>query len=479
MVGQTLGSKIASFASQVVLARLLLPRDFGLVALAYAAVALAGVVRQTGIQQILVQRHGQFRRWVNPAFWFEFTIGCAAALLLAAASPLAAAAFHSKALIGLILVIASAAPLSAFFVVPTAKLMIDMRFRAIALANIGYNFTAMALSIFLAWRHFGAYSFVIPLPIAGAARVAILWYLARPQVSGNPQFRRWKFLVKDSGLLLLTGFLGSIMFWAGNMALGLGHSKTVVGQFFFALNLSLQVAQLLSQNLGSVLLPALAKLQGNIPRQAAALIRAARMLAFVSVPLCVFLLISAKPLIVLVYGLKWLPSVPILQVLALVAAINIPGGLALTAMQSQGRFSLLLWWTTIQATVFFAAVLTGSWLDSAVGVATAMLIFQIPVSPVSVRLAARGHATWGDIWKIYAGPAFASAVASIPVIATLFVWNLRRDFYLPWVAAALVLFGVIYPLAGSRFCPNEFADLKNHVLELAAKVRKRRPEGML
>ena len=232
-VVQTLGSKVAGMLGQIILARLLLPRAFGLVALSIIAVSFASVIRQTGIQQILVQRHKHFRRWANPAFWFEFAFGLATALLLAIASPVAALVFHSKTLMGLILVSAVGAPLSPWFVIPTARLLIDMRFRAIAAVNIVCNFAMTATSVFLAWRGFGAYSFLIPIPIAGAIRCWWLWRLARPRITLNLQLRRWKFLIGDSGLMIATGFLNSVMYQAGYLALGLMYPKSAVGQFFF------------------------------------------------------------------------------------------------------------------------------------------------------------------------------------------------------------------------------------------------------
>ena len=474
MLGQTFGSKVAAFASQIVLARLLSPRDFGLVALAYAAVAFAGVIRQTGIQQILIQRHKHFRRWANPAFWFEFTIGVATALLLAATSPVAAAIFHNRAVIGLILVIAAAAPLSPWYVVASARLMVDMRFKAIALVNLAFTATTMICSILLAWRGFGAYSFVIPLPIASLIRAALLWYLARPKIGLRPQLRRWRFLIKDSGLLLVAGFLNSVMFWAGNIALGLMHSKSVVGEYFFALNLSTQVSQLISQNLGSVLLPALAKLQHDPPRQAAALIRASRLLAFISTPLCLLLAVAAAPLVDVIFGVKWLRAVPVLQILAVAAAIYIPSSPSATALQSQGRFTLFLRWTGLQAAAYFTLVLSGSWVAGAVGVATASLLFQLPTGPATIRLAVRGEGYWPKVWQIYAGPVAAGVLAMGPVVLGL-RFGIISDGNAAWLAAAFSAAGLLYPLAARVTCPTEWHQALGYASSIATRVRRPRP----
>lgn len=475
MLGQTFGSKIFGFATQIALARLLARSDFGLVALAYTAVAFAGVIRQTGIQQILVQRHAHFRRWVTPAFWFELTVGIATAVLLAATSPIAAQIFHSRTLIGLILVIALAAPLSPWFVIPTARLTIDLRFKAIAAANISYNFIAMAMSVLLAWRGFGAYSFVIPLPVAGAIRAFWLWRMAKPRVRKNPQLRRWKFLVGDSGYMLATGFITSAMLQAGSLALGLMYSKAVVGQFFFAFNISAQVAQLLSQNVGSVLMPAFAKLQENRGRQTAAIVKSSRLLAFISIPLCLLLASIASPLVLLVYGGKWLPAAPVLQLLAVAAALNIPNTPAVTAMQSQGRFSMLFWWTLAQAPALFAAVFIGAWFGGATGVGLGWVVFMAIASPLSIGIVIRGRGAGATIAGIYLGPITASILSIGPTLAAIHFFAQLSGHHLFSVTLSAAGLCTLYPLFSALLCPGEFAELQRYARD--ALFRTAPPAG--
>ncbi len=462
MLAQTVGSKIFSFAGQIVLARLLAPRDFGLVALAYTVVAITTVIRQTGIQQILVQRHKHYRRWANPAFWFELTVSLATAAMLVVAAPIAAGVFHSPPLIGLILVIAAAAPLNPWYVVPNAGLMIGMRFRAIAAVNIGYNLVAMVVSILLAWRGFGAYSFVIPLLVAGVVRAFWLWRLARPPIRLRPQMRRWKFLIGDSVYMLGTGFLSSVYVQAGCLVLGLLYAKSVVGQFFFALNLSTQVQQVLAQNLGSVLLPALAKLQDDRPRQVAALLRASRMLAFVGVPLSLLLAVVAKPVILIVYGAKWLPAVPVLRILAVAMALSVPSSLAYTALQSQGRFRVVFLFTLAQALPFFVALFAGAHLDGAVGVAAAWLLAQAVPSIFWVFLACGEHARARAIAAVYAGPLVASGAALLPAVLINTLWPpISGHAPAQWAAAAASL-ALIYPIISAGVCAGEFRQIRTY-----------------
>lgn len=470
MLAQTIGSKIFSFAAQIVLARLLAPRDFGLVALAYTVVAIAAVIRQTGIQQILVQRHKHYRRWVNPAFWFELSVGLATAAALVVAAPIAASVFHSRELAGLVLVIAVAAPLNAWYVVPNASLMIDMRFRAIAAVSIGYNLVAMATSIALALLGFGAYSFVIPLLTAGILRGIWLWWLARPPIRLKPQIRRWRFLVGDSGYMLGTGFLGSLVLQSGSLALGLFCTKAVVGQFFLAFNLSTQVWQLLSQNLGSVLLPALAKLQDDRPRQVAALLRASRMLAFIGLPLSLLLAVVAKPAVLIFYGSRWLPAVSVLRILAVAMAFGVPSFAAYTAMQSQGRFRAVFLFTAAQLPIFLLSALIGATAGGAVGVAIGWLIGYVLVSPLWVGIACDGRDGWRGAFGVYAGPFLASGLALAPAAAMIAWWRPIAGQYFAQGALAAASLAILYPVLGALSCPAEFRELASQAKAVVARL---------
>ncbi len=468
MLAQTAGSKIFGFGTQIVLARLLAPHDFGLVALAYAAVSFAAVIRNTGIQQILVQRQRHFRRWANPAFWFELTVSLATALTLVVVAPIAGAVFHSHTIIGLVLIIAAAAPLSPWYVVPSAKLMMDMRFRALAAVNIAYNLAAMVVSVVLAWRGFGPYSFVIPLLVAGLVRVVWLWRLTLPPIRWRLQFRRWRFLVADSFYMVTTSFLLSVMLQAGSLALGFYYAKSVVGQFFLAFNLSSQVWQLLSQNLGSVLLPAFAKLQGDGQRQIAALLRASRMLAFLSVPASLLLATVARPVVLVVYGAKWLPAAPILQILAIGAALGVPSTPAYTSLQSQGKFKSIFLFTLIQFLPFMAAVFAGARMGGAVGASAAWLVLQAVLSPAWIRLACA--AGWREIARVYLGPFAASGLALAPPLLLAWFWRPLSGHYLVYGVVAIASVALIYPLAAWILCRGEMRQFLGQASQLKARL---------
>ena len=278
MLTQTLGSKLAGIVAQVLLARLLLKSDFGLAALAGTAAGFAGVIQQLGLKQVLVQRQSRMRLFANAAFWMGLASGIAASIALIIAAPIAAAVYHDRRIMGLVLVLALSPPLDAAALVPTAYQNVHLRFKLLAANGLFGNVSLAGLQIMFALLGFGAYSFVLPRPIVSAGQAAFLWYHTPQKPHWFLQLRRWRYLLADTAFLLTTTLAYTFVSQGDYMSLGFFHSKEQVGVFYFAFNLSTQPAQLLVVNLVNVLFPVLSRLKLEPRRQAAAFVRTERTL---------------------------------------------------------------------------------------------------------------------------------------------------------------------------------------------------------
>ncbi len=418
MVLQTLASKGVGVIGQIILARLLTPRDFGLVGLAYAAAALPNILRKSGIPQMLVQKQHTLARWATAAFWMEVVLGIGAAILMLLAAPYAAMAFHAPKLIAIMEILAPGVAITALFAVPTARLTQDMRFRELAIIGFGYNVLAMLLSILLATLGWGVYSFVIPLPVVGALRAIALWLAAPMRIRLAPQFRRWPHLIGGSSLLM-----GSVIFQTVSRIAELSCLRAfapvaMVGEYFFAANLSTQVTQVFSTNVAGVLYPALTSIQHERQRQTNAFLRAANLVALVGMPLCVLEALLARPLLVGIYGAKWIHAIVPLELLAMGAAFMLLMEPALNFILAQGRFRFQLIWASASAMVYVPLVFVAAWTGGAVMLAAAVAVYSVIATPLLLWLAiANGGGTWRDVASIFFTPAAMATVAATPWLA--------------------------------------------------------------
>lgn len=434
LTAQTMGSKLVNMVGQVVLARLLLPEAWGLVGEAYAVTAFAILIQQAGLREILIQRQEHFKRWANPAFWMSLTLGCMGALIMVILAPVAVWMYEDPRLLGLVLLLALSTPFAGLDIVPDARLTTELRFRFLAWVKWLTAVGTMGLSILFAkWKPgWGAYAFVLPLPIITLLRLVLLWSVARPPIRLHLHFRRWKYLMNDSLTLFMANFCNTITWNGDYIILGVMHDAKTVGIYFFSFNLATQTMQVFTQNLIGVLFPALSKLQDNVAHQTRAFLRAAELLALIGVPLCLLQAALAGPAINILFNSWWQPMIRVLQLLSIGMAVRLvasPGG---ALIQAQGRFKTYLATNAVNVVVFLAMVYFGSWLGklqlrgyvhsgnlaaanllpAARNVAAAVMGYFALIGPIFLYVAIRpGGGKWRDVWRVYFAPSAASIIA--------------------------------------------------------------------
>ena len=159
---QSVATRGVGMIQQLLLAWLLAKEDFGLIALTYTVSNFVTLLANPGIDTILIQRQRRFRCWATPAFWLGMTTGLLGMLVMALAAPVAAWAYGQPKLVGLILILAIAAPLQTLQIVPRANLQSEMRFRTLVSVNCFGNVLTAILSVIFAFFGFGAIALRYP-----------------------------------------------------------------------------------------------------------------------------------------------------------------------------------------------------------------------------------------------------------------------------------------------------------------------------
>lgn len=409
---QTVGVKCVTVLGQIALAWLLIPEDFGLVALAYSVTTFIVILQASGVLEILIQRQKEFARLASAAFWLSLLIGTTVSLLMVSAAPLAARIYGEPTLTGLLLVLAVGTFLSNLENVPLAKLQIEMRFRPISLLGIFQGAGQTILSVGFAVAGFGAYSFVLPLPIIGLVKLVILWSLARPPVRLRLELRQWPSLLSASGLLIAAAFCFGLYTQAANVALGLLHSAAVVGLFHFAYHLSLQVQTLLALNLSQVLLPSFSRLQDDPKRQTKAFLRATKVLMILAAPASLLVAAIADPAVRLVFHERWQGAIPVLQLLSIGAAFNLTSIVTMNLIKAQGRYGFHLRVAFWRAICFVTTVTAGALMGGVLAVGAGAAVFMVLFGPLSMYATIRfGGQGWREVLDVYTVPVGGGGLA--------------------------------------------------------------------
>ncbi len=370
-----------------VLARLLVPSDFGLVALTLMATGGLAIFSDMGLASALVQRAEVDEEHLSTAFWVNVALGVALALLgMALAFPLSRL-YHEPRAGALLMAMMLTLPLSSVGQVPGVLLQRRLEFRSLALIDLGSSLASGLLGLLLA--HEGAGVWALAAQYIGLALLSSLGRLIasrwRPRLLFRPQ--RVRDLLSFSASVLGGALVNYAVCNIDNALIGGALGTAALGMYVMAYNLVLLPGQSIGGLVNQVLFPALASMQNDPARLRGAYLRALRVVALLAFP-CVAGLGATAPLFVhVVYGPQWAPAVPLLEVLCIVGlwqAIN----LSSMIFYAMGRPNVVLGWAIVSLAVLCVGFAVGVH-GGAVGVAWSYAVLTPIVCLVPHLLAYR------------------------------------------------------------------------------------------
>lgn len=473
LLAQSLVERVVTVLGQLVLAWLLLPKDFELVALTYTVTTFTALAQQAGIREILVQRHRRFDVWATPAFWLSLALGVGAGIVTAAAGPLVASPswYGRPELVGLLFAASFTLPLTALQTAPEALLRAHMRFRVLSIVGLVVALTTTGSSLLLAWRGFGAYSFILAQPIAAAVRLALLWAAARPVIERRLHLRRWRFFLADSALLLIATMAMMATYQGDYITLGrLYRDQPLVGIYYFAFMLSAQPSMLLVFNLAPVLFPALRSLKEDPLRQARGFLKATSALMLVGMPVCLLQAALAGPFVRVFFPERLHTAIPLVAVLSFILIGRLPFGLAESMLLAQRRQRRYMLMSLAYALIFLTLVYLGAKSWASVGAAGAVVLCVNVLGPLSLKMAAGPSGSiWRDVWGVYRVPLIAGALSVGPAAALRLLLPAGRFGDLAALALVSSVGGVLYLVLVRALARAEWEDLSSRIRSMLGR----------
>jgi O-antigen/teichoic acid export membrane protein len=309
------GGRMLVLVSTSVLARLLSPRDFGLVALALIFTTAVDAVRDLGINQALIVTQDDDGAHADTAFSLTVVLGTALALLLAAVSPLVAAFLGQPGLVALLAVLAVNLPLRALGLTHYSLAQRGLDFRSRTIADFAEVVVRGTVSIAMAIAGLGPWSLVVGYLSGTLAWMLVLW----TQVRWRPALRIRRAdlspLIRFGGGLTLIGVIGTAMGYVDNLFVGGVLGPAALGIYSLGYRLPETLIVDVVAAVGLVLFPALSMFQRSALRAAA--LAATRYVALLTLPVVVILLTLADPLVLALFGHRWHQAARVIQVLSI------------------------------------------------------------------------------------------------------------------------------------------------------------------
>jgi PST family polysaccharide transporter len=396
----------------MILARLLSPRDFGLVAMATAITGFLVYFQDFGLSTAAVQSPSITREQTSMLFWINLSIGIFLTLLCVLTAPLLAAFYHEPRVQALTVVIAAGFLFNGAAAQHRAMLSRKMRIALLAATDLTATVLGIALGISMAALGFGYWSLAVMAVCPPFVSLVSVWSFGR-WIPGLPK--------RGTGIASMIRY-GSLLM-ADNIIIYIGYNmdKILLGRFAGAQALGFygrayQLINIPTANLNSainaVAFPALSRLQGQPERLRSYFLKCYTLFLSLNIPITVACGLFGEDIIRIFLGPKWMDAVPLFRLLAptmvAMALINPPGLL----LAATGRVKESLWIGLVIAPVLilgYAIGLPYGPVGVASGFSAAMLLLATPVILWAIHYTPVSPA---DVWGAIRPPLYSVFVAA-------------------------------------------------------------------
>jgi O-antigen/teichoic acid export membrane protein len=410
LAGQA-GKFVITLASMAVLARILTPEDFGLIAMATVVIGFTSVFKDMGLSMATVQRTDVRHTQVSTLFWLNVIASVAIAAATAAAAPLLAWFYKEPRVTAVTLALAATVLIGGFAIQHQALLRRQMRFGALAFVEIASLVLAGAGAIASALAGHGYWALVVLAVVREIAAVCLMWITCRWRPDRPVRRSGVRSLVSFGAHLSGFNVLTYVSRNIEKMLIGWYWGPGPVGLYNNADRILLLPLQQINTPLTSVAVPALSRIQNDLERYRSYYRRGVLLTVTAAMPIVVFLFVAADKAVLVFLGGQWAEAVPIFRALgpaAFIGTFNVATGWVFVSLGTTRR--QFHWGLFSTAVTVLAYVIGLPWgpIGVALGFSATFVVLRIP----SVLYCFRGTPLkmkdlGGAIWR----PAFSSVAA--------------------------------------------------------------------
>ena len=376
---QKISGQLISFIISVILARILSPSDYGLVALAGMFLVLMGIFSNGGLAPALIQKKEVDDEELNTMFVTQLVFASILYVIVFFCAPIFAGFFKSvntPLLISVIRVLALTMPLGSLIGVQYAVVTRRLMFKWYFYANLVSLVVSGSIGLYMAYNGYGAWALVGQSISSTITTTIVIFCL----LDWHPKFRFsyscFKPLFSQGLKYMGTTLIGTITSQVKGYALGLKYSAADLAYYNRGEGIPNLLCNNIDDTIQSVLFPSLSKIQDDREAVRHALRRAIRISTFVLMPMLFGLAAVSDKVVIIVFTEKWAPSIPFMQVLCFCLAIGIMCNVNLQALKAIGKIGLIFKLEFIKKPIMLFVIL-GTMMISPLAIAWGILFFNI------------------------------------------------------------------------------------------------------
>ncbi|MFC7788609.1 lipopolysaccharide biosynthesis protein [Microbacterium sp. MAHUQ-60] len=467
LTAQTWLAKAGGFVTVVLLARLLSPSDFGLVAVAMTVVPVVYLIADLGFATYLVQVKEIKGHVASTAFWYSALSGLMLSVLLVASAPLLESLFGVPGVAGVISAMAPAVIFVSLAAVPIALLRRGMRFRALSIQAAVAALVGQIVAIAMAVSGAGVWALVAQVVVAQVVTMIAAWVAARWRPSRAFDWTQFRTMFSFGSKVVGVNAIAMGRQWAENAIISNVLGAAALGQLTVAQRLVQTGQEIAGAAITPVSTVVFAQVREDRGRLRRGYDRALGLSYLVIAPALTAILVTAPVLVPFLFGPQWTHSVGAAQALSVAALFTLAATLDHGLFYGLGRPGMWLVYATVTdvVTVIVTAVLARHGI---VAITTGFAVVAAVATIVRIILVARviGASVWIGVRRILAAMT-AMGASALAGWGTLVLLPEMPSILVILIVGAAVL--IVHLCVARLLLPAAFRDV---VHELRSRIRR-------
>lgn len=371
---QRIIGQIFSFAVTVVLARLLMPEDYGVVALASMFNVLVGIFISGSMDAALIQKKDADELDYNTVFFSSFFMSFVIYAVVFFGAPFFARLYHNEQITPIMRVLALTMPIGALTMVQNAIVKRNLEFKKLFKATFFCNVFSAIIGIVMAYKGFGPWALVTQSLMGNLSNSFILFFYVKWTPSLSFSWERFKSLFSFAWKKTATTFIGTLCGQLKGYLIAGKYTTSDLAYYNRGDSLPTMVGDNLYGAIDAVVFPVLSKVNDDYNAVKRGMQRMMMTGSYIVVPVFFGLAAVSDSVVKIVYGPNWLPVIPYMQVACISSSIGVLSGSNLQAMTAIGKTGDLLK-VEIYKKPIMIAFLTVAVFISPIAIAIAMLLY--------------------------------------------------------------------------------------------------------
>lgn len=368
--------QVVSFGISVVLARLLLPSDYGVIAICSMFLVLTGIFIGGGLGTALVQKKNADDIDFCTVFYSGLVLSIAVYLAVFFAAPYIAIFFKNEQITAVIRVLALSMPIGTLSGVQNAFVSKQMIFKKFFYSSLIGTIASGAVGLGMALTGFGVWALVGQNLVSTITNTLVLFCI----IDWHPKlifsYERFKQLFSFGWKMAVVNILTTFFYQLKGYVIGYKYSAAQLAYYNRGEGLPGILYNNINGTISDVLFPALSQLQDDKEALKRALSRAMRISSFFLIPALFGLAAISDKLVIIIFSEKWAPSIPFMQVICMISCSDILGMANYQAIKAVGRADTLLKMEFLKRPAMFA-ILIATMFISPLAIAVGQLVYSI------------------------------------------------------------------------------------------------------